>query len=240
MQARPLRIAQNPARRADTLRLTIKLSIRDMTPSRPRADALRRFAEPALAATGLPIEPASADASFRSYWRVDGAPTRSYIVMDAPPDKENIEPWLDIGARLRAAGLHAPEVLAVDREHGFVLMEDLGTRIYLARARRRDRRCALRAMRSTRCCACRRRSTRRACPHFDEAFMTMELELMPEWFLRRHLGHRGRMRRMGRDRACVPRADQRAARAAAGVHASRLPQPQPARRAKRCDAPSHA
>ena len=52
--------------------------------------------------------------------------------MDAPPDKENIEPWLDVGARLRTAGLHAPEVLAVDRAQGFVLMEDLGTRMYLA------------------------------------------------------------------------------------------------------------
>ncbi len=105
-----------------------------MTPAPTRADALRRFAETALAATGLPIEPASADASFRSYWRVAAA-ERSYIVMDAPPDKENVEPWLDIGARLRRAGLHAPEVLAVDREQGFVLMEDLGTRTYLARAR---------------------------------------------------------------------------------------------------------
>ena len=51
--------------------------------------------------------------------------------MDAPPDKENLGPWLDIAARLRACGLHAPEVFAVDRDYGFVLMEDLGTRTYL-------------------------------------------------------------------------------------------------------------
>jgi aminoglycoside/choline kinase family phosphotransferase len=101
-----------------------------MTPAPTRADALRRFAETALAATGLSIEPASADASFRSYWRVV-SPSGSFVVMDAPPGKENLAPWLDIGARLHRAGLHTPEVHAVDREQGFVLMEDLGTRLYL-------------------------------------------------------------------------------------------------------------
>ena len=73
-----------------------------MTPTAPRTDALRRFAETSLATSGVSIEPASADASFRSYWRVTG-PGGTQVVMDAPPDKENIEPWLAIGARLRAA-----------------------------------------------------------------------------------------------------------------------------------------
>ena len=158
-----------------------------MTPAPTRADALRRFAETALAATGLPIEPASADASFRSYWRVTAA-DRSYIVMDAPPDKENVEPWLDVGERLRRAGLHAPEVHAVDRAQGFVLMEDLGTRMYLAElgdatvdALYADALDALLRMQTTADAA--------GLPAFDETFMTTELELMPEWFLRRHLGH---------------------------------------------------
>src|SRR6476646_1686305 len=102
-----------------------------MSPTTPRAAALRRFAETALSARNLSIEPASADASFRSYWRVRDA-QRTRIVMDAPPDKENVEPWLDVGARLRRAGLHTPEIYGVDREQGFVLMEDLGTRMYLA------------------------------------------------------------------------------------------------------------
>ncbi|HSS07900.1 MAG TPA: phosphotransferase [Rhodanobacteraceae bacterium] len=158
-----------------------------MTPAPTRADALRRFAETALAATGLPIEPASADASFRSYWRVTAA-ERSYIVMDAPPDKENVEPWLDVGERLRRAGLHAPEVHAVDRAQGFVLMEDLGTRMYLAElgdatvdALYADALDALLRMQTTVDAA--------GLPAFDETFMTTELELMPAWFLRRHLGH---------------------------------------------------
>ena len=152
-----------------------------------RADALRRFAETALAATGLPIEPASADASFRSYWRVS-APSGSFVVMDAPPGKESLAPWLDIGARLHRAGLHTPEVHAVDREQGFVLMEDLGTRLYLGElgeatvdALYADALDALHRMQTAVDTA--------GLPAFDESFVTNELEIMPEWFLARHLGY---------------------------------------------------
>ncbi len=73
---------------------------------------------------------ASADASFRSYWRVSTGATHQ-IVMDAPPDKEDIRPWIDIGQRLQRMGLHTPHVLAVDYVRGFVLMEDFGTQTYL-------------------------------------------------------------------------------------------------------------
>ena len=158
-----------------------------MSPAPTRAEALRRFAENTLSATSLPIAPASADASFRSYWRVRGA-DGTYIVMDAPPDKENIEPWLDVGQRLRHAGLHAPEVRAVDREHGFVLMEDLGTRTYLPALTETT----VDALYADALDALLRMQTRvdpAGLPVFDEAFITMELERMPEWFLERHLGY---------------------------------------------------
>src|SRR6478736_2885049 len=95
-----------------------------------RAEARLAFAQRTLNGRALQIEVASADASFRSYWRVDDGAT-SWIVMDAPPTQEDVLPWLDIGARLRGAGLHAPEVFAADLEQGFVLMEDLGNRTYL-------------------------------------------------------------------------------------------------------------
>ena len=97
--------------------------------SDPRADARLQFAREQLRKS-LQIEVASADASFRSYWRVsDGSDT--WIVMDAPPEKENTAAWFDIGARLHRAGLHTPAVLAANLDQGFVLMEDLGTRTYL-------------------------------------------------------------------------------------------------------------
>ncbi len=65
-------------------------------------------------AGNVELSVASADASFRSYWRA-ASRDKTWIVMDAPPAQEDVRMWLDIGARLRSAGLHAPEVFAVDR-----------------------------------------------------------------------------------------------------------------------------
>jgi len=153
-----------------------------------RTDARRHFVETTLALREPRIESASADASFRSYWRVTLADGSTRVVMDAPPEKENIAPWLDIGNRLHEAGLHVPEVFAVDRAQGFILMEDLGSRAYLpalndasADALYADALDALLRMQTS--------VDPAGLPVFDEAFLTMELEIMPEWFLRRHLGH---------------------------------------------------
>jgi aminoglycoside/choline kinase family phosphotransferase len=152
--------------------------------SESRAEARLAFASQHLGKP-LQIEVASADASFRSYWRVaDG--DRTWIVMDAPPEKENTAPWLDIGARLQRTGLHTPNVFAADLADGFVLMEDLGTRTYLpelnadtADALYTDACAALARMRLV---------DTTGLPEFDRAQIVMEMELMPEWFLRRHLG----------------------------------------------------
>jgi aminoglycoside/choline kinase family phosphotransferase len=134
----------------------------------------------------LAISVASADASFRSYWRVDG-PHGSRIVMDAPPAVEDLAPWLDIGARLRAAGLHAPQVFAVDRMQGFVLMEDLGTRTYLPELTETSADTlygeALDALAQMQASA-----DARGLPAYDRTLLVSELERMPEWFLGHHLG----------------------------------------------------
>ncbi len=129
---------------------------------------------------------ASADASFRSYWRATSR-EKTWIVMDAPPAHEDVRPWLDIGARLRAAGLHAPEVFAVDLPNGFVLMEDLGNRTYLPElndgtvdALYGDALDALLHM--------QQRVPADGLPVFDTTKTIPEMELLGEWFLRRHLG----------------------------------------------------
>src|SRR5512135_1814662 len=151
-----------------------------------RASARLAFAQQALNGRALHIEVASADASFRSYWRVDDG-AASWIVMDAPPAQEDVRPWLDIGARLRGAGLHAPEVFAADPEHGFVLMEDLGARTYLPELNGssvdplyRDALTALLRM--------QREVSTEGLPVFDATRTIPEMELLPEWFLQRHLG----------------------------------------------------
>ena len=71
------------------------------------------------------VRAASADASFRRYFRVD-TDEASLIIMDAPPDKENSQPFVEIAALMRTAGLLVPEVLAWDSAQGFMLLDDLG------------------------------------------------------------------------------------------------------------------
>src|SRR4051812_26586254 len=73
------------------------------------------------------VRPASADASFRRYLRID-ASQGSRIVMDAPPDKEDCHPFVKVAQLMADAGLHVPRVLAWDEAQGFMLLDDLGTR----------------------------------------------------------------------------------------------------------------
>ena len=161
-----------------------------MTDSPPiadaRADARLAFA---CAACGDPhafLEAASEDASARSYWRVQAA-TGSTIVMDAPPGSGSLDAWLDVDARLRAAGLNAPQVLAEDRAQGFLLLSDLGTRPYLAELNNATAD-ALYADALDALLAIQTRVDPRGLPRYDEPFLVRELELMPTWFLERHLG----------------------------------------------------
>jgi len=150
-----------------------------------RPAALLAFAHDCLRAP-VTVEVASADASFRSYWRAtDGS--RTWIIMDAPPALEDVRPWLETGSRLHAAGLHAPEVIAADIEQGFVLMEDLGTRTYLpelndgsAAALYADALDALLRMQTQVGAA--------GLPVFDVTRTIPEMELLGAWFLERHLG----------------------------------------------------
>ncbi|TCV94043.1 hypothetical protein EC912_104240 [Luteibacter rhizovicinus] len=156
------------------------------TTSTDRSAARLAWARAATGHPGLALVPASADASFRSYWRgdLDG---RTVIVMDSPPAQENPAPWIDIGGRLAAAGLHVPAIEAVDATQGFLLIEDLGTRTYLPElntssvdALYADALDALVHMQT--------QVDTHDLPAFDRAWQTMELEIMPTWFIEKHLG----------------------------------------------------
>src|ERR1700679_4018932 len=95
-----------------------------------RLAALTQWVVETLGFTGSRIEPASADASFRRYFRVTrGADT--YIVMDAPPDKENVAPFVSVARMLAGMNLNVPIVLAREPDCGFLLLSDLGSRQYL-------------------------------------------------------------------------------------------------------------
>lgn len=151
-----------------------------------RTELRLQWTRQVLADPDAPMQRASNDASFRSYWRTTSA-GRAWIVMDAPPDKEDIRPWLDVANRLARAGLHVPDIQAADPQRGFVLMEDLGDRILLPELNATNaERLYGEAMDAL--LAMQRKTDTTGLPDYDEARLVAEMELMPEWFLKRHLG----------------------------------------------------
>jgi aminoglycoside/choline kinase family phosphotransferase len=154
-----------------------------------RLGVLTRWVREDLGFTDSRIEPASADASFRRYFRVRRG-SESCIVMDAPPDREPLEPFVRVARSLLTMGLNVPVVLACDMSRGLLLLSDLGTRQYLDQlgaGRDVDR------LYGDALAALVRMQTRggdaaRELPAYDRELLHREMELMPEWFLGRHLG----------------------------------------------------
>ena len=95
-----------------------------------RLAALQQFGAQALGTQDFDWAPASSDASFRRYFRIEGA-QGSWIVMDAPPEKEDLGRFVKVARRFAALGLHVPEILACNLDAGFCLLSDLGRRPYL-------------------------------------------------------------------------------------------------------------
>lgn len=166
--------------------MTFPLRRSIMTAAADRAITRLAWARQATGHTELVLEPASADASFRSYWRgyVDGRPL---IVMDSPPERENPAPWVEIGSRLAAADLHVPAIVSADLEQGFLLIEDLGTRTYLPELND-DSVDALYGDALDALLRMQLHVDTTGLPAFDRAWQTMEMEIMPTWLLEKHLG----------------------------------------------------
>jgi aminoglycoside/choline kinase family phosphotransferase len=149
-----------------------------------RRSELQHWVETRLHVTPLVLVPASADASFRRYFRVWAAGV-SLIVMDAPPAHEDCRPFVRIARLMAEAGLNVPRVIAEDLERGFLLLTDLGTSGYLqalncdtADDLFRDAIDALLRWQLA--------SKPGVLPPYDEALLTRELRLFPEWYVGRH------------------------------------------------------
>ena len=138
----------------------------------------------------IEITPASADASFRRYFRLRQADGNTRILMDAPPDKEDCRPFIHVAGLLAKAGLAAPRVLDQDLENGFLLLTDLGRVGYLD-ALHADLRLADTLMRPVLDVLIDWQLSTRAStlPPYDATLLRRELELFPEWFVGRHLGY---------------------------------------------------
>src|SRR4051794_15993430 len=161
--------------------------------SDPRREAA--FAEwlrhvgPAHALQPDTVRPASADASFCRYLRVDGADA-SFIIMDAPPDREDCAPFVKIAQLMADAGLHVPRVLAWDAPRGFMLLDDLGTRTMIevldTEPTPATRALYLRAVDAL--VAWQLASKAGVLPPYDEALLARELALFPDWYVAKHRG----------------------------------------------------
>jgi N-acetylmuramate 1-kinase len=148
---------------------------------------LTRWVFEDLGFAGSDISPASVDASFRRYFRVTRG-SDSYIAMDAPPDKEKVEPFVRVARLLLGMGLNVPVILAQDARRGFLLLSDLGTRQYLDELKNgaeerlyADALGALARMQSAGA------ASARELPPYSRDLLMVEMELMPQWFLRDHL-----------------------------------------------------
>ncbi len=152
----------------------------------PRRAALERWLPGPLRGERFSLAPASADASFRRYWRVRLDDGRTYVAMDAPPDKEDCRPFVHVARLLREAGVNAPLVHAEDLAQGFLLLADLGTRTYLNELNAQN---APQLFSDATDTLLRWQLATRAdeLPPYDEALLRREMNLFPEWYVSRHL-----------------------------------------------------
>ena len=133
---------------------------------------------------------ASADASFRRYLRIDTVHGETRIVMDAPPDKENCAPFVQVAGLMQAAGLRAPEVLDWQREDGFMLLTDLGEQTLMSAIDPDHPQDNLALYQQAVAVLVRWQQASRPgeLPPYDEALLRRELSLFPDWYLTRHKG----------------------------------------------------
>ena len=136
--------------------------------------------------------PASADASFRRYFRVDTLPAAqahgaTLVAMDAPPERENVPAYVKLQGMLAAAGVSVPAIVAQDVERGFLLLSDLGTTTYLQQLDH-DNASTMYAEALEALVKFQQASQPGVLPEYDRAFFLRELNLFPEWYIGKHLG----------------------------------------------------
>lgn len=139
------------------------------------------------------LRPASSDASFRRYFRLDVVPAlrdkigATLVAMDAPPERENVPAYIHVAGLLRDAGVTVPVIVAQDVERGFLLLSDLGTTTYLQRLDA-DNAPFMYSDAVDALLKFQLHSQPGVLPEFDRAFVLREMNLFPEWYVGKHLG----------------------------------------------------
>ncbi len=142
---------------------------------------------PQVLGKGLSFAPASADASFRRYFRITQN-TNTYIAMDAPPDKEDVRPFLHVAKLMQAAGVHVPTILAEDVIQGYLLLDDLGTQTFLDVLNDTNAHELYSSAIDT-LIKWQLASKPNELPQYDKALLQREINLFLEWYINKHLQH---------------------------------------------------
>lgn len=150
-----------------------------------RKQQLETWLKTILGEQAFSLTVASADASFRRYFRVH-LNDKTLIAMDAPPPQEDCAPFVKIAKIMRDAGLNAPQVLAQDLENGFLLLSDLGDDTYLS-ALNNDTALKLYADATDALIKMQLVSKPEELLPYDEALLTREMQLFPDWYVAKHL-----------------------------------------------------
>ena len=150
----------------------------------PRFEQLKTWLRTEVGIDNYQITPASADASFRRYFRVRYDAT-SRIVMDAPPTQEDCRPYIHVSSLMASIGLHVPEVLQQDLQQGFLLLTDLGERMYLPELNANT----VESLYADAMQALLRLQAHGPAdlPPYDNTLLMNEMELFRHWYLERHL-----------------------------------------------------
>ena len=133
------------------------------------------------------IRPASNDASFRRYFRLDTADGASLIAVDAPPERENVPAYIQVAQLLDGAGVTVPKILAQDVEQGFLVVSDLGNATYLNQLNP-DSAHKLYIDALDALVMIQVHSRPGVLPEYDREFLSRELNIFTEWYLGKHLG----------------------------------------------------
>ncbi len=147
--------------------------------------ALSVWLKAELGSSDYRIEPASADASFRRYFRITLAGQTS-IVMDAPPEHEDCRPFIHVASLMAEAGVAVPRVLAQDLQQGFLLLSDMGRQTYLDVLNEENADVLLRGAGDT-LLKWQLASKSGVLPVYDRALLERELRLFPDWYIVRHM-----------------------------------------------------
>jgi aminoglycoside/choline kinase family phosphotransferase len=132
------------------------------------------------------LRPASVDASFRRYLRVDSS-RGSLVIMDAPPDKEDCKPFVQVDLLMQQAGLRVPEVLAWEQSHGFLLLTDLGAKTMLQALDLNAEPPLAQYLEATdMLIQWQLASKPDVLPPYDAALLRRELDLFPKWYVAQH------------------------------------------------------